>query len=111
MKFKNLCLMATGATIAVAAMLIASAIVNPTRARAQAAAAAPAPGGVSMVVSAGNTSVSGGGNAGQGGIIAMQDSVSRKVTVVSYYMNIWSASSGTVTPPIIALSTNASFSY
>jgi hypothetical protein len=110
MKVRDICLMAGGATVTLATVLLASTLVNPPKAQAQASSAIPAAGGVSMIVSSGNLTVSGGGNGGQGGTIVLQDSVTRKVTVVAYSYNIWSANS-VATPPIILLSTNASFTY
>jgi hypothetical protein len=83
---------------------------NPPKAQAQAAATAPAPGGVSMVVTAGNNAGNTTSSVGQiqGGVITMQDSVNRKVTVVAYsYVIVNSAT----TAPTILLSPSASFSY
>ena len=104
--------MATGATIAVAVIVLAPTLLSPPKAEAQSASA---PGGVSMVVSpCAATSSGGGANAG-GGIITMQDSVNRKVTVVCYSCEIISAlienGSTNTSRPIILLSTNATFTY
>jgi hypothetical protein len=104
MKTRDLCLMATGAIIAVAVIVAALTVFNPTRAQAQGAAAAPAAGGVSMIVSAGNGT---GVSTIQGGTIVLQDSVNRKVTVAAYTYQITTPP----TAPTLVLSTNASFTY
>jgi hypothetical protein len=80
MKIRDISLVAFGAITAVSVMLAASVIFYTPRSQAQASSAAPAPGGVSMIISQGNNA---GANV-QGGTIALQDSVNRKVTVVPY---------------------------
>ncbi|HXC98606.1 MAG TPA: hypothetical protein VN048_04635 [Verrucomicrobiae bacterium] len=80
MKIRDISLMAFGAITAVSVMLAASVIFYTPRSQAQASSAAPAPGGVSMIISQGNNT----GASVQGGTIALQDSVNRKVTVVPY---------------------------
>lgn len=110
MKIRDISLMATGAIISVAVIVFASTFFNPTKSQAQGAGSIQSPGGVSMIVTAGTQPCSGGGNICQGGVITLQDSVTRKVTIVSYSYNIWSSSTSATTPNIL-LSTNASFTY
>ena len=80
MQVKDISLMAIGAMAAVTVMAISSAFFYTPKAQAQASSAAPAPGGVSMIVSPGNLA----GPNVQGGTIALQDSVNRKVTIAPY---------------------------
>ena len=104
MKIRDISLVAFGAITAVSVMVTASVIFYTPRSQAQASSAAPAPGGVSMIISQGNAS----SGTVQGGMIALQDSVKRQVTVAPYAFAI---SSSTITPPSILVGTISTISY
>jgi hypothetical protein len=107
MKIRDISLVAFGAIAAVSVMVAASVIFYTPKAQAQASSAAPAPGGVSMIVSPGNTAAGSAGSI-QGGTIVLQDSVNRKVTIAPYAFNI---SSSTITPPSILVGAISTISY
>jgi len=107
MKIRDISLVAFGAIAAVSVMVAASVIFYTPRAQAQASSAAPAPGGVSLIVSPGNTAAGSAGSI-QGGTIVLQDSVNRKVTIAPYAFNI---SSSTVTPPSILVGAISTINY
>jgi hypothetical protein len=106
--------MATGATILVAVIALASALVNPAKAQAQGAAAAP--GATAITVTANPTTYtlgasSAAGVQAEGGVITINDFANRKVTVVAYQATIANNYGSALLAPTIALSTNASFTY
>jgi hypothetical protein len=104
MKMRDISLVAFGAITAVSVMVTASVIFYTPRSQAQASSAAPAPGGVSMIISPGNTA----SGTVQGGTIALQDSVNRLVTIVPYAFAI---SSSSLTPPSILVGAKSTVSY
>ena len=104
MKIRDISLVAFGAITAVSVMLAASVIFYTPGAHGQASSAAPAPGGVSMIVSPGNTA----SGAVQGGTIALQDSVNRLVTVVPYSFFMNSGSGGI---PVLEIGAKSTVSY
>jgi len=106
MKVRDLCLIVTGATITVVVIALAAGFFNPTKAQAQAAAAAP--GVTALTLSTyGPVLVSASVQTG-GGLITINDSVNRKVTIVAYESTIVT---GGTTTPIVTLSTPNSFTY
>jgi hypothetical protein len=104
MKIRDISLVAFGAITAVCVMVTASVIFYTPKSQAQASSAAPAPGGVSMVISQGNLA----GGTVQGGTIALQDSVNRKVTIAPFAYNI---SSSTITAPTILVGSPSTLTY
>ncbi len=104
MKMRDISLVAFGAIAAVSVMAAASVIFYTPRAQAQASSSAPAPGGVSMIITQGNNTAGG----VQGGTIALQDSVNRKVTIAPYAFNI---SSSTITLPSLLVGAISTISY
>jgi hypothetical protein len=104
MKIRDISLVLFGAITAVSVIVAGSVIFYTPRAQAQASSAAPAPGGVSMIVSPGNTS----SGTVQGGTIALQDSVNRLVTVVPYSFFMNSASGGI---PVLEIGAKSTVSY
>jgi hypothetical protein len=104
MKIRDISLVAFGAITAVCVMVTASVIFYTPRSQAQASSAASAPGGVSMIITQGNVA----GASVQGGTIALQDSVNRKVTVVPYQFYIPSVAG---TAPSVLLGGAGSYNY
>ncbi|MCX6896260.1 MAG: hypothetical protein NTZ16_12340 [Verrucomicrobia bacterium] len=105
MKVRDISLMATGAIISVAAILLASTLFNPTKAQAQAAAAAPSTTAITITALA--TGFTGSTYFNGGGVITINDYNNRKVTIVGYQSSV-SAIGGI---PVVTLSTNSSFTY
>jgi hypothetical protein len=114
MKARDLCLMAAGATLSVAVIVLASALVNPPKAQAQAAAAAPGATAITVTANPAPYTLSASTAAGvqvEGGVITINDSANRKVTVVAYSATVGNSYGMSVSPPTITLSTSAAFTY
>jgi hypothetical protein len=101
MKVRDISLIATGAIISVALIALTFTLFNPPKAQAQAATGCGTPGVGALIVTAGP--LNGGGTPSNGGVITINNSTTKTVTVVSY--------SGSVFGPTIALSPPASFTY
>ena len=97
MKVRDISLMATGAIISVALIALTFTLFNPPRAQAQAASGSGTPGAGAMIVTVMPTTSAG------NGVITINDSTTKKVTVVSYQTEL--------SPPRILLSSAASFTY
>jgi hypothetical protein len=93
MKIRDISLMATGAAVTVAVIVVATTILYTPKAQAQAAASAP--GAIPMIVTV---------PTGNYGLITVNDPIGRKVTVVSYNF-------GNSGVPTCSLSSPSSFSY
>jgi hypothetical protein len=101
MKIRDISLLATGAIISVALIALTFTLFNPPKAQAQAASGAGTPGAGAMIVTVAPFSTNTPPNSG---VITINDSSTKKVTVVTY-------SGSTVNPPTIRLSSPASFTY
>jgi hypothetical protein len=100
MKVRDISLVATGAIFSVALIALTFTVASPPKAQAQTAAA---PGVNAMTVA--NIPQNANGTSGNQGMIAINDSINRKVTVVSYFY------SGSAAGSTAIVSTPVSYTY
>jgi hypothetical protein len=118
MKTRDICLVASGAIAAIAVIVFVPVLMSTPKAYASAAAA---PGANSVVVTAAPVAAGGGaaviGVQSTIGLITINDSANRRITVVGYVYNaansLVAAAPGPLPLPTInlVLSTNQSFTY
>ena len=103
MKVRDISLVATAAIISVALIALIFTLFNPPNVQANVAASCSGtPGAGAMIVTASDNN---GPNAGNG-VITINDSTTKKVTVVSYLF-----ATGSINGPTVTLSSAHSFTY